>query len=93
MNTKEINPGSNGTLPLFVTFAALLTIATIWIFIALRNRYLLPGKTFVQRLAWPVLLLYRWWYRKGEYKARGRLIDRTMRDDYEEEMQPNDSWV
>ena len=50
----------------------------------------------MQRLAWPVLLLHQWWYKqddKDKDKDKTRPIDRSMRDDYEEEMKPNDSWV
>jgi len=99
MNAKEINPGSNGTIPLFVALAAPLTIVTIWIFIAFRSQYHLRGKSlsFVQRLAWPVLLLRNWYKKDDKDKdKRRRPIDRTMRDDYKEEMEemvPNDSWV
>jgi len=94
MNAKEINPDSNGTIPLFVALAAPLTIVTIWVIIAFQSRYLLHDKSFVHRLAWPVLLLHQWWYKKKDDKDKARRrIDRTMRDDYEEEMKPNDSWA
>jgi len=96
MNAKEINPDSNGTIPLFVALAAPLTIVTIWVIIAFQSRYLLKGRPFVQRLGWPVLLLHKWWYKqddKEKEKEKRRPIDRTMRDDIEEEMKPNDSWV
>jgi len=70
MNAKEINPGSNGTILLFVALAAPLTIVTIWIFIAFLSQYLLQGKPFVQRLGWLVLLLYKWWYRKDDKEKK-----------------------
>jgi len=95
MNTKEINPGSSGTIPLFVALTALLMIVTVWILVAFR-RPSLRGRPFVQRLAWPVFWLYQWYKQddkdKDKDKARRRPIDRTMKDDYEE-MKPNDSWL
>jgi len=93
MNAKEVNPGSNGTILPFVALAAPLAIVTIWIFIVFQDQYLLRGKPFVQRLGWPVLLLHKWWYRKDDKDKRRRPIDRTMREDYEEGMPPNDSWA
>jgi len=88
MNTKEIVPGSSGSIPLFVALTAFLMIVTVWMLVAFRSRYL-QGQPFVRRLAWPVW----WWYDKQDnYKARRRPIDRTMKDDYEE-MKPNDSWL
>jgi len=95
MNAKEINPDTNGTLPLFVALAAPLTIVTIWVIIAFQSQYLLQDQPFMHRLAWPVLLLRQWWDKKENHtqdNAR-RPIDWTMRQDYEEEMRPNDSWV
>jgi len=92
MNTKEIVPGSSGSIPLFVALTALLMIVTVWMLVAFRSRYLY-GQPFARRLAWPVLWLHEWWYNKQDrYKARRRPIDRTMKDDYEE-MKPNDSWL
>ncbi|KAJ3563227.1 hypothetical protein NP233_g9075 [Leucocoprinus birnbaumii] len=97
MNTKEINPGTNGTLPYYVALAAPLTLLTIWIIIAFQSQYLLGGRPFVQRLAWPALLIQRWWKRKTVREAKAKkVMDRTMRDDYEEGMEdlkPNDSWA
>jgi len=61
---------------------------TIWVIIAFQSWYLLEGKSFVQRLAWPVLLLHTWWYKQDDKDKRRRAIDRTMRGDYEE-----DSWL
>jgi hypothetical protein len=95
MNTKEINPGTNGTLPYYVALAAPLTILTIWIIIAFQSEYLLPGKSFSQRLAWPVLLVHKWLYQKfGRGEKAKRIADRTMRDDFDEDdLKPNDHWV
>lgn len=91
MNAKEINPGTNGTLPLFVALAAPLTVVTIWVIIAFQSQYLLQNQTFMERLAWPVLLLHRWWSKKKDHtedKAR-RPIDWTIRQD-NGEMELND---
>ena len=74
MNTKEIVPGSNGTIPLFVALTALLMIVTFWMLVAFRSRYHY-GQPFVQRLAWPVLLLHTWWYKQDDKDRRRRLID------------------
>ncbi|KAF5350703.1 hypothetical protein D9756_008753 [Leucocoprinus leucothites] len=96
MNTKEIAPDTNGTLPYYVALAVPLTILTAWVIIAFQSRYLFRDKPFYQRLAWPMLLWRRWWHRKQirETKAR-HVMDRTMRDDYEEGITDklNDSWV
>ncbi|KAF5350704.1 hypothetical protein D9756_008754 [Leucocoprinus leucothites] len=97
MNTKEIAPGTTGTLPYYVALAVPLTLLTIWIIIAFQSRYLLRGQPFLQRLGWPVLLLRNWWHRKQIREAKAKkVMDRTMRDDYEEGMEdlkPNDSWA
>lgn len=96
MNTHEIAPGTNGDLRYYVAFAVPLTILTIWIVIAFQSRYLLGDKPFILRLGWPYFLFQRWWSGKRAREARAkRVLDRTMRDDYEEGMETkvNDSWV
>lgn len=96
MNAKEIAPDTLGTISHFVAFAAPLTVVTIWVIIAFQSQYLLQDKPFVQRLAWPVLLLRRWWRKKQNLEIQARRVtDRSMRDDYnyEAEMKPNDSWA
>jgi hypothetical protein len=95
MNIKEINPGTNGTIGFFMAFAVPLTALTVWIIIAFQSTYLLPGKSFLRRLAWPALLLHKWAYQKfGRGEKAKRIADRSMRDDFgEDDLKRNDSWV
>jgi hypothetical protein len=87
MNTKEINPGTNGTLPIYVAFAAPLTILTIWVITAFQSCYFLGNISFWARLAWPWLVFEKWWTGKRSREARtGQIMDRAIHDDYDEEM-------
>jgi hypothetical protein len=97
MNTKEINPGTNGTLSIYVAFAIPLTVLTIWIIIAFQSRYLLGNVPFWARLGWPWLVFEKWWSGKRGREARARqIMDRAIQDDYDEEIEelkPNGSHV
>ncbi|KAF8639226.1 hypothetical protein AX17_001711 [Amanita inopinata Kibby_2008] len=58
MNVKEVNPGTNGTLPHYFGAAIALTVATIWIIIAFQSRYLFnKDAPFWKRLGWPFFLI------------------------------------
>jgi hypothetical protein len=71
MNTKEINPGTKGTLPYYAAFAVPLTLITIWIIIAFQSRCLLVGKPFLVRLGWPYYLIKEWWLAKRKVEGNG----------------------
>jgi hypothetical protein len=95
MNTKEINPNTNGTLPYYIAFALPLTLITIWIIIAFQSRYLLVGKSFLVRLGWPYFLLENWWSEKRYARASGTVDSASTICEYEESMKVklNDSLV
>jgi hypothetical protein len=90
MNTKEINPGTKGTLPYYIAFAVPLTLITIWIIIAFQSRYLLIGKPFLVRLGWPYYLLKQWWSVRRGAKASGTVY-RPVASDYK--TRKNDSYA
>jgi len=57
MNIKEITDGTNGTLGHYAAAAIPLTLATIWIIVALQGRWQHKGgkhMSFARRLAWPL---------------------------------------
>ncbi|KAF8955067.1 hypothetical protein BDZ97DRAFT_1765535 [Flammula alnicola] len=57
MNVSEINPGTIGTLPIYIAIAIPLTIVTAWVIIAFQSKYIFPENTgFIKRLGWPIYL-------------------------------------
>ncbi|KAK0460693.1 uncharacterized protein EV420DRAFT_1533668 [Desarmillaria tabescens] len=57
MNVREINPGTDGTLPHYFEVAASLTFVTVWVVMAFQSKYLFDsGATFWMRLLWPWML-------------------------------------
>ena len=60
MNVHEISPDTHGTLTLYATFAISLTVATIWIIVALQAKRFFGTQASVwQRLCWPIWLFVR----------------------------------
>ncbi|KAF8995128.1 hypothetical protein BDQ17DRAFT_1330773 [Cyathus striatus] len=56
MNVKEIVPGTNGALPIYICIAIPLTIVTVWIIIAFHSKDVLQGPVW-RRLGWPYLFI------------------------------------
>ena len=57
MNIGEFNPGSLGSLPVYISISIPLTVVTVWIIIAFQSRDILPPNTsFFMRLLWPMYL-------------------------------------
>ncbi|KAI3608815.1 hypothetical protein WG66_003813 [Moniliophthora roreri] len=58
MNVREIADGTTETLPHYFAIALPLTALTIWIVMTFQSRYMFGTRqtTFIERLAWPVLL-------------------------------------
>jgi len=57
MNVREINPGTNGTLPDYAATIIPLTAATIWIVVAIQVKYQSENPdevTVWSRLTWPL---------------------------------------
>lgn len=60
MNVSEINPGTFGTLPIYIGVSIPLTIVTAWVIIAVQSRYIFPENTgFFRRIGWPVYLVMK----------------------------------
>ena len=62
MNVIEINPlaaqGSHTTLSQYLAVALSFTLATIWVIVAFRTKYVFPpGTSVFKRLAWPIFLV------------------------------------
>ncbi|EEB90178.1 hypothetical protein MPER_11654 [Moniliophthora perniciosa FA553] len=70
MNVKEIADGTTETLPHYFAIALPLTVLTIWIVMTFQSRYMFGTRqtTFIQRLAWPVLL-FKSVFRRDEPNA------------------------
>lgn len=72
MNVSEINPGTFGTLGIYVAIAIPLTIITAWVIIAFQSKYIFPENTgFIKRLGWPVYMTLKM-LKKKEGLARAR---------------------
>lgn len=60
MNVRELNPGTEGTIALYVAVVLSLTLTTVWVIITYQSKHMFPEDvTFVKRLGWPVFLLLR----------------------------------
>lgn len=58
MNVREINPGTIGTLGIYIAISIPLTIITAWVIIAFQSRYIFPeDTTLMKRLGWPIYLV------------------------------------
>ncbi|KAG1736654.1 uncharacterized protein EDB91DRAFT_1141995 [Suillus paluster] len=79
MNVAEINPGTLGTIPHYVETTISLTLLTVYIVVTLQTHSSFHKKnaTFLQRAAWPVLLLGRILFElsAGAKNASARTVD------------------
>jgi hypothetical protein len=69
MNIKEINPGTNGSLPHYFATAIPLTVVTAWVIIAFQGRWGSQEEDKVsiwKRLLWPIMLVQRMKTREKE---------------------------
>jgi hypothetical protein len=57
MNVKEINPGTNGTVPHYIATVVSLTLASIWVIVAFQSKHYLEGQSMWRRLLWPIEFL------------------------------------
>ncbi|KAF8157287.1 hypothetical protein BJ912DRAFT_1035868 [Pholiota molesta] len=73
MNVREINPGTIGTLGIYIAISIPLTIITAWVIIAFQSRYIFPENTsFMKRLGWPMYLIQKMIQKKTAINIRGQ---------------------
>jgi len=75
MNTKEINPGTLGTIPHYLATVIPMTAVTAWVLVAAQSKYLHEHPEEVSiwsRLAWPLEVPQRFIAKEMEKRRQRR---------------------
>ena len=66
MNVREITPHTRGTLSHYAATVIMLTLFTIWVFVAFQTKHYfrIQNQNIWMRVLWPVMLVQEWFTRK-----------------------------